>query len=293
MDSLATSAAFADSPTAETAPEDFAPTGTAAWADKPFADPRRSDLGYRPLKAWGHFRELLKDKENTEEVFHIFESLPWKGVRPAAEAYFNSDKGERVRESEDYLVPILDDHAALRRFPEGSVAHAYCDFMEREGLTAQGLIDEYEKFRGDRPEFDDQLEWYFRRMRDTHDLLHVLTGYGRDALGEACVLAFTYSQQPSPAHLFISYMAGLNMRKQSKARFGVAPPVLHAIREGQKLGKACPRIAEQSIRELLAMPLDEARAKLNITPAKWYREVHQVWQDNGADPYDLLAEKAA
>jgi ubiquinone biosynthesis protein COQ4 len=130
-------------------------------------------------------------------------------------------------------------------------------------------------------------------MRDTHDLLHVLTGYGRDALGEACVLAFTYSQQPSHAHLFISYMAGLNMRKQSKARFGVTPPVLKATREGQKLGKACPRIVEQSIRELLAMPLDAARAKLNITPARWYHEAHKTWQANGADPYDLLAEKKA
>ena len=107
------------------------------------------------------------------------------------------------------------------------------------------------------------------------------------------MLAFTFSQSPSPAHLFISYMAGLNMRKQSNAKFGVAPPVLHAIREGQKLGKACPRIAEQPIRELLAMPLDAARAKLNITPAKWYRAVHETWQDNGADPYDLLAEKRA
>lgn len=291
MDSFASPAAFAESDLDRDVSTP-APT-PAPEGEKPFCDPRRVDLRYRPLKAWRHFRELLKDKENTEEVFHIFESLPWKGVKPAAQAYLTSAKGKRVRASEAYLVPILDDHAALRRMPKGSVAHAYCDFMEREGLTAQGLIDEYEKFRGERPEFDDQLEWYFRRMRDTHDLLHVLTGYGRDALGEACVLAFTYSQQPSPAHLFISYMAGLNMRKQSKAKFGVAPPVLHAIREGQKLGKACPRIAELPIRELLAMPLDEARARLNITPAKWYHEVHKVWQDNGADPYDLLAEKQA
>jgi len=287
MDSYAPAAAFVDSDI----DQDFPPARTEA--ERPFADPRRVELKYRPLKAWNHFRELLKDKENTEEVFHIFESLPWKGLQPAARAYLTSEKGKRVRASEDYLVPILDDHAALRRMPAGSVAHAYCDFMEREGLTAQGLIDEYDKFRGDRPEFDDQLEWYMRRMRDTHDLLHVLTGYGRDALGEACVLAFTYSQQPSPAHLFISYMAGLNMRKQSKARFGVTPPVLHAIREGQKLGKACPRIAELPIRELLAMPLDQARAKLNITPAKWYHEVHRVWRERGVDPYDLLTEPMA
>lgn len=289
MDSYAAPANFSDSDVADFVAPAF-PAGADAAADKPFCDDRRVDPKYRPLKAWNHFRELLKDKENTEEVFHIFEALPWKGVKPAAQAFLASDTGKRLQVSEPYLVPILDDHASLRKLPQGSVAHAYCDFMEREGLTAQGLIDEYEKFRGERPEFNDRLEWYFRRMRDTHDLLHVLTGYGRDALGEACVLAFTYSQQPSPAHLFISYMAGLNMRKQSKARFGVTPPVLHAIREGQKLGKACPRIAEQSIRALLAEPLDAARKRLNITPAKWYHEVHRVWHSAGGDPYDLLAE---
>jgi len=281
MDSHAPAPAFSDGVEADVVVE--------TSRDRPFADPRRKELSYRPLKAWDHFRELIKDKENTEEVFHIFESLPWKGVVPAARAYFASDKGRKVRASEPYLVPILDDHAALRRMPAGSVAHAYCDFMEREGLTAQGLIDEYAKFSAERPDYNDQLEWYYRRMRDTHDLLHVLTGYGRDALGEACVLAFTYSQQPAPANLFISYMAGLNIRKRGTTN----APILRAIREGQRLGKACPRIAEQSIRELLAMPLDEARAKLNITPAQFYHEVHKVWQDNGIDPYDLLKEKQA
>ena len=286
MDSYAPAAAFSDGVEADVVVET---PRESQFDDKAFIDPRRQQFGYRPLKAWHHFRELLKDKENTEEVFHIFESLPWKGVEPAARAYLASERGRQIRTSEAYLVPILDDHAALRLMPAGSVAQAYCDFMEREGLSAQGLIDEFDKFSANRPKFDDQLEWYFRRLRDTHDLLHVLTGYGRDALGEACVLAFTYSQQPAPANLFISYLAGLNMRKRGTTD----APILRAIREGQRLGKACPRIAEQSIRELLAMPLDEARAKLNITPAKFYHEVHQVWQDNGIDPFDLLTDKKA
>jgi len=286
MDSFAPAATFSNSVETDAVVET---PRESHFDDRAFIDPRRKPLTYRPLKAWGHFRELIKDKEKTEEVFRIFESLPWKGVEPAARAYLTSERGRQVRASEAYLVPILDDHAALRRLPEGSVAHAYCDFMEREGLTAQGLIDEYAKFSAERPDYNDQLEWYYSRLRDTHDLLHVLTGYGRDALGEACVLAFTYSQQPAFANLFISYMAGLNMRKRGTTD----APILRAIREGQRLGKACPRIAEQSIRELLAMPLDEARAKLNITPARFYHEVHKVWQDNGIDPYDLLSEKQA
>ena len=101
--------------------------------------------------------------------------------------------------SEPSLVTILDDHEALRRLPAGSVGQVYCDFMEREGLSAQGLVDELEKYRPANSRFDDQVDWYMRRLRDTHDLMHVLSGYGRDALGEQCVLAFTYGQQPALA----------------------------------------------------------------------------------------------
>ena len=262
-----------------------------AIPDLPMFDPARPQLKTRPLKAWHHFRELLKDKENTEEVFYIFEALPWKGARAAAERFLSTPEGQAMRASEPYLPDVLDDHVALRKLPAGSVAHAYCDFMEREGLSAAGLVAESMKFRTGRYEFKDQFTWYLDRQRDTHDLQHVLTGYGRDALGEQCVLAFTYGQQPSPGHLFISYLGGLEMSRRQRVKV----PVLSAVREAQKLGAGCPRITEQPIRDLLALPLDEARRQLNITPTRLYSQVHAVWRANGIDPFDLLGpvKKAA
>lgn len=258
-------------------------------ADLPLYDERRPVLNWRPRKALHHFRQLLKDKERTEEVFYIFEALPWKGMRPAAMRFLTSDRGQAIRAAEPYLPPMLDDHAALRRMPAGSLAHAYCDFMEREGLSAQGLVDEFALFAADKPRFNDQFQWYMNRGRDTHDMLHVLTGYGRDALGEACVLAFTYGQQPSPAHLFIGYMAGLNMKKTVPSK----APVLRAIREAQGLGKACPRIIESALFDLLPLPLEDVRRRLNITPARHYQQCHAEWRSIGVDPYDLLGKKAA
>lgn len=260
----------------------------ALHADLPLYDERRPELRLRPAKAWRHFQNLLKDKENTQEVFHIFESLPWRDLRETGERFLKSERGQAVRRQEPCLPLILDDHAALRKMPKGSLAHAYCDFMEREGLTAQGLVDEFEKFARDHQKFDDQFTWYLDRLRDVHDMLHVLTGYGRDALGEACVLAFTYSQQPSLANLFIGYMAGLNIDKQTRR----SAPVLRAVREGQKLGKACPRLCEQAITDLLPLPLEEVRRSLNITPARHYHEAHAIWRSMGIDPYDLLGKAA-
>jgi len=104
-------------------------------------------------------------------------------------------------------------------------------------------------------------------------MLHVLTGYGRDSLGEACVLAFTYSQQASPAHLFIGYMAGLNVGKQ----VGGGAPVLRAIREAQRAGEGLPaHCGNGDHRTAADVQLDDVRRKLNITPAMRYRAAHAV-----------------
>lgn len=260
-----------------------------AAAELPVFDERRPIPRFRPLKAWHHFRELVKDKENTGEVFHIFESLPWKGMPGAASAFLNSERGRAVMASEPFLPAILDDHAALRRLPAGSLAHVYCDFMEREGLTAQGLVDEYDRFLSDRPDYNDKFGLYLNRIRDTHDMLHILTGYGRDALGEQCVLAFSYSQQPSLGNLLIGYAGGWEIRKTTTGN----APVMRAIREGQRLGKACPRVAELPIRELLPLPLEEARRRLNITPPRFYEEALRIWRGQGLDPYAVLKPQTA
>jgi ubiquinone biosynthesis protein COQ4 len=280
MDSAASATAFADA-------EFERPGAEADYRDLPMLDSGRQRPRYKPLKAWRHFRNLVADKENTGEVFHIFEALPWRGLFPSAEAFLTSERGQQLREREPYLPAIFDDHAALRKMPKGSLAQVYCDFMEREGLTAAGLVEEFERFMSARGSFRDQFGWYMNRIRDTHDILHILTGYGRDALGEQCVLAFTYSQQPAPAHLFIAYAGGREIKREVKSK----APVFAAIREGQRLGKACPRVSEQPILELLPLPIEVARARLNITPASHYHECHRIWREMGIDPYDLLKPK--
>jgi ubiquinone biosynthesis protein COQ4 len=251
-----------------------------------FRNPARPEAKRDVRQALRKFGELIKDKENTKLVFEIYEALPSKSFLPRARALTLSDAGQRLRADEPFLPPILDDHAALRRLPKGTVAHAYCDFMEREGLSAAGLVAESEKMG--RPKYDDLVQWYGFRQRDTHDLMHVLTGYGRDALGEQCVLLFTHGQQPAPGHLLLGYAGAYNIVKTVRSK----APVWRAVREAHRLGKACPPLIAMSIRELLAMDLAEARAKLQITPAVWYRKCHEVWRSEGVDPYDLLGKEA-
>lgn len=258
-------------------------------SDKIFYHPDRVPPRFRPFKAIGHFRNLIADKEDTEQVFHIFESLPRRAFIDDARSFVASDKGRSLIASEPSLPDLLDDHAAIRKLPANSVGHAYVEFMEREGLTAAGLVAESDKMRGPDRKFDDQLQWYGNRQRDTHDLLHVLTGYGRDAMGEQCVLAFTYSQNKGWANLLIAYAGAFELRRRVRA----GAPIWSAVREAQKLGKACKRVSEEDISALLAEPLESARARLGIGKPTIYQKAHQIFRSQGIDPYDFLAGKAA
>ena len=250
--------------------------------------PDRPIPQYRPLRAVRNFQALIKDKEDTSLVFKIFESLPSKGFLPRVRELSLSDHGAMLRANEPRLPEILDDHTALRRTPKGSLAHAYCDFMEAEGLSAAGLVAEAERLG--RPKYPDLVQWFMERSRDTHDLFHILTGYGRDALGEACVLLFTHGQAPSQGHLLIGYAGAANIKKTLK---GSKAPVMGAVRQAQRTGKGAPPLIAQPIRELLAQPLDDVRTLMRIPQPTVYRECHRVWRAEGIDPYDMLATKQA
>jgi ubiquinone biosynthesis protein COQ4 len=248
----------------------------------------RPELRYRPVRAVRSFQALIKDKEDTSLVFKIFESLPSNSFMTRARNLCLSERGEMLRATEPRLPEILDDHAALRRTPKGSLAHAYCDFMEAEGLTAAGLVAEAESLG--RPKFPDLLQWFIERSRDTHDLFHILTGYGRDALGEQCVLLFTHGQSPSQGHLLIGYAGAANIKtmvKDSKA------PVVGAVRQAHRTGKGAPSLMAQPIRDLLQQPLEQVRANLRIPQPTQYLECHRIWREEGIDPYDLLASPPA
>lgn len=244
--------------------------------------PKRFDL----RGAWFHFREFRKDKEKTSEVFHLFNCLPWVGADEAARRFLATERGQAIYAAEPFLPDLLDDHDALRRMPKGTLAHEYADYMETEQLSAAGLVAEFEDFRGDQPRLDDRIEWYVDRLRDTHDLLHILTRFGRDTLGEQCLAAFVAKQRESVGHYVLGFGGALVIRKDVETE----APVLRAVWEARKLGHATTRISEQSILELLAMTTDEARARLNLREPHFYNECHRVWAEEGIDPQQVLAK---
>lgn len=246
-----------------------------------FIHPDRPASRRQPLRAIRHMRALIADKEDTSHVFHIIESLNGNSQVKTLKRFLGSADGRARYSERRYLPPLLDDHETLRKLPEGSVGRAYVDFMEREGLSAQGLVDEFEKYRGGKADFDDDLSWFGNRLRDTHDLFHVLTGYGRDALGEDALLAFSHSQHGGFGIMFIAIIGAWEVYK-------VAPKeakIFSVFLEGRRSGRLAQKIAEQDIPALLAENLDSVRTRLGIRPPVAYEHAHQIFQRAGQDPY--------
>jgi ubiquinone biosynthesis protein COQ4 len=248
-----------------------------ALLDLPLLAPERKVSGFRPLKVLHHFGKLVDDKEDTEQVFHIIEATKGRRSHAQARDFIRSPEGQRFLADGVDIPAMLDDHARWADCAPNSVAAHYIAFMKREGLSAAGLVAESHRWAPPESLPRDQTQWYFDRLRDTHDLFHVLTGYGRDALGEVSLLGFTYEQNHNTGILFIAYAGARQIKKVS----GTKAPLFAAIKEGRKLGRAAAKIAHQDIAALMREDIGEARTRLGIGKPEVYRQCLAILEGEG------------
>lgn len=220
-----------------------------------------------PLKALKAFRRLIRDKEDTAQVFEIMRALSGRSLGKGYDRMLKTMEAGRQAFLREELAHRLDDPAWLARFGPGTVGAAYREFRESRGFTAEGLADEARKVAplADAPH---PVIWYSRRLRDVHDVWHVLTGYETDALGEACVVAFSYAQTHNLGFAFIGWGAAREIQRENRAI-----PARRAVLQAWRNGRAARWLPGLDYEALLARPLDEARAWLNIRPANAYHAV--------------------
>jgi len=221
----------------------------------------------RPLAALRAIRTLLKNREDTSQVFVVTSSLRGKSALRGALRLIETAAGRTVLADKRSLLPVLCDRATLAALPAGTLGRSYYEFVTRENISAEGLVEASRvqaKFPA--PTADEQL--FRERIRDMHDLCHVLTGYGRDPLGETCIVAFTFAQTLSPG---LAVIALLGMVKISRALPGA--PVKSAVLEAYRHGRAAAWLPGEDLESLLAQPLEALRARFRIPPAPRYRDL--------------------
>ena len=219
-------------------------------------------------KAISAMRRLIANPEATEEVFVIIESLAGNALEKGFRRFKATATGQRILAEKRSLLDSLRDREMLSEQPKSSLAANYLNFVIKEEISADGLVEPSEDMRSTR-NLDEQLLLFANRQRDMHDLWHTLTNYGRDELGEVCLLAFTCAQSPNRGIAFITLVGVYQMIK----RYGWDVPgaVLGAYRDGKK----AQWLPAQDWEALLQQPIGEVRSSLNIRPPRRYQHIRR------------------
>lgn len=236
----------------------------------------------KPKLHWGvaikALQRLLNDKEDTGQVFEIMRALNGTATATGYQRLLTTVQGGRIAyEREELAVRLMDD-AWLDSFKDGSVGAIYRDFVRSEQLSAEGLA-EVSRIDGNDIDVQHPYAWFGRRTRDVHDIWHILSGYHRDGLGEACLVAFSYAQTKGLGWALIAVGATLRSR-------GGEYPSGKAIWQGYKRGKAAAWLLGEDYDRLLNEPLEVARKRLGITPPTIYDSIPAEVRD-GAVPSQM------
>jgi ubiquinone biosynthesis protein COQ4 len=223
------------------------------------ATPRRN----RPLVALRALRELVRDPDDLPQVFAIIDALPGKSLERILARTRRSDTGRRLLAARPALDARLSDRAALAALPPGTLGRAYFELTEQAKISAQGIVDASMATGEPEPATDPDLRWVGERMRDSHDLWHVVTGYQTDVIGELALLAFTLAQAP---HLGIGLIVGFGYLQGYEQ-------VNEHIRKGFRRGRRAAWLPAVEWETLLDQPLDVVRARLRIDELPVYEPI--------------------
>lgn len=232
----------------------------------------------QPIRAIRAFGRLMKDKEDTQQVFEIMQAMNGGSTLRGYRRLTSTVEGGRIAYRRVELNALLNDPAYLDSFAPGTLGAAYRAFMRAENLSAEGLAEESRKAarnNGAAVDLEHPVAWYGRRIRDTHDLWHILTGYGRDALGELCLVAFSYAQTRSLGWAVIAIGGAMRALRERGGQAAV-----RAVWQAYRRGMSAAWLPGEDFEALLRLPLDSARQRLNLdVPPTAYLAVPAVWRD--------------
>ncbi len=238
------------------------------------------------FKAWKAFWNVVSDRDDTRSVFEFFRAVNGRSMGRMLHRFANSDFGRSQIEDRTRFANKLLDRKTLESCGSGTFAAAYLNYLDSENLDPLGVRtaavenapELYATMEEKYPEFAAMM--YTAHL--AHDLHHVLTGYGRDALGEALLLTLNGSQNKTRGSRLLGMFAGLRIRSEIPQW-----PVGRMMSNSRRMARECRDLITTDMTELLHLPLEEARERLNICPDPLYRKVRDEW--TGPEPMTARA----
>jgi ubiquinone biosynthesis protein Coq4 len=139
----------------------------------------------------------------------------------------------------------------LEGLPPGSLGRVFADHCRARGLDPN-LVHVPP---------DDEIGWFLNHLYQTHDIWHVVTGWGNDLAGEVGLGGFYAAQLRSPT--FFGYMQAL-VNFNVIWRRADLDEVSAAFSEGYRCGKAAEPLFGTDWDELWTLPIRQVRERFAI-----------------------------
>jgi len=222
-----------------------------------------------PLIAKRAMRALREDPDDTTAALRVIVALSGNSSRRHYRRFRRTASGALILHEKRDLYALLTDRDRLKSMRPGSLGRTIIDWFERENISTEGLTQASEAARGGvDPGTDEDEQIYFSRLRNLHDVFHVLAGYDRDLRGESAVLAFTIAQNYNRG---IAYLVWNALRSE-----GWNTPGGKLIREGYRRGRRAKQLLSQDWEELFERPIDQVREKLGIGAPPVYEQLRST-----------------
>jgi ubiquinone biosynthesis protein Coq4 len=209
-----------------------------------------SEIPLHILKALKGFIAFANNPSQTEAVFDIADGLRHTDLYQHFVAYAHSEPAVAQMLQERYFAPPPDMEALLS-YPQNSLGYLYASAMKEAQLDPEF----YRKIK-----VEDDYSYIALRMRQTHDIWHLITGFGTDLGGELGLQAFTLAQTHSPLAVTILTASVFYILKSS----GSLNDVVDQLQQGWQIGRAAKPFLAQKWEEDWEKPVAEWRAELGV-----------------------------
>ena len=154
---------------------------------------------------------------------------------------------------EQRYPPLQPDIDRLIQLPLGTLGRRYAEL-----IVQQGYDPEFFRPRA----IDSDERWLTQRVATTHDIHHVVSGFGTAREGESGVLAITAAQIGFPAYVLLN-SAGLlgSFRFQTERFEGLSRAICH----GQAIARQASCLVLARWEEGWDKPISQWRAELGIS----------------------------
>ena len=198
------------------------------------------------------FFALVRDPRKTEKIFELSDlgrRYRGKSAEVALREILHHPKFLEL--FRDRYNPRIDLQA-LRVLPPHTFGRAIADFLDRNTFEPNGF-----------PSIaaNSTLDYLAGRVRGTHDLWHVLTGYGVHVSGELALQAFTLAQVRSPLSALILAGGLLHLVLLKPTEL---VDTFEEIIEGYRRGKHAMPLLFERLEDGFARPLTELRAQFHL-----------------------------